>query len=333
MTHGRLGSTRRRPRRRAHSRLHRGAGGTDSAPGACPQRRTTRPLPPHPPARPQRGHPLHRPCPSGDRPARTGRVLPAAAGHHRGQPRGRDRHRPLLPGHRSPGGLLRDRELPPSGRAAHGHHLAQRRGFHGPGEDTDLPRHHQQPAPRRAGRRHRQVGAEGQPGGDQGHRSPAVHQGRDAEADAGRAGQACRDPRGRRATPVADPDGGGRQAVRRAARGGQPHCRDPQGRGPGPGHRRGVPGGAPQRPRSEVARLPVPPDAAPARPGAGQHLLGDPRRGHRRTGGGVPRLRRSAAAVAGHPGDLLGRQVRPGRRRCGAGGGSRRGGSRRRRQG
>ena len=36
-----------------------------------------------------------------------------------------------------------------------------------------LPRHHQQPAARRAGRGHRQVGAAGQPGGDQGHRPAA----------------------------------------------------------------------------------------------------------------------------------------------------------------
>ena len=35
-----------------------------------------------------------------DRPARAGRQLPAAAGHHRGQPRRQHRHRHLLPGHR-----------------------------------------------------------------------------------------------------------------------------------------------------------------------------------------------------------------------------------------
>ena len=44
-----------------------------------------------------------------DRPARAGRLVPAAAGDHRGQPRRPDRHGHLLPGHRPEGGDLRDR--------------------------------------------------------------------------------------------------------------------------------------------------------------------------------------------------------------------------------
>ena len=44
-----------------------------------------------------------------DRHARAGRVLPAAAGDHRGQPRRLDRHRRLLPGHRRARRDLRDR--------------------------------------------------------------------------------------------------------------------------------------------------------------------------------------------------------------------------------
>ena len=39
----------------------------------------------------------------------------------------------------------------------------------------------------RARRGHRQVGASGEPGGDQGHRPAEEHQGRDGEADARRA--------------------------------------------------------------------------------------------------------------------------------------------------
>lgn len=52
--------------------------------------------------------------------------------------------------------------------------------------------------------------------------------------------------------------------------------------------------------------------------GAGEHLLGDPQRGHLRAPGGVARLQRGAAPVSGHPRDVLGGQgSRPGRpRRC-----------------
>ena len=55
-----------------------------------------------------------------------------------------------------------------------GHHTAQCRRVDGPGAHTHLPRHHQQPTQRRAGRGHRQVGAAGQPGRDQGHRPAAI---------------------------------------------------------------------------------------------------------------------------------------------------------------
>ena len=152
-------------------------------------------------------------------------------------------------------------------RAAHRHDAAQRRRLHGPGEDAHLPRHHQQPAARRAGRRHRQVGAAGQPGGDQGDRPAEDHQGRDGEADARRTRQARRHPQRRRSAPVADPHRRGRQAGRRAAGRRQPGRSDPQGRGPVPRDRPGLPGRAPQRPGPETARLPVPADAAQARAG------------------------------------------------------------------
>ena len=46
-----------------------------------------------------------------------------------------------------------------------------------------------------------------------------------------------------------------------------------------PQHRPGLRRGAPQRPRPEGAGLPVPADAAGARPRRGQHVLGDPERG------------------------------------------------------
>ena len=60
----------------------------------------------------------------------------------------------------------------------------------------------------------------------------------------------------------------------------------------GAGHLRGLPGRARQRPRSQAARLPVPADAAAARAGRGQHVLGHPERGHVRAAVGGERLRR-----------------------------------------
>ncbi len=48
-----------------------------------------------------------------------------------------------------------------------------------------------------------------------------------------------------------------------------------------------------RRPRSQAARLPVPADPAAARPGPGQHGLGDPERGHRRAQGARRRVQRA----------------------------------------
>ena len=76
-----------------------------------------------------------------------------------------------------------------------------------------------------------------------------------------------------------DPHRRGRQAGRHPARRGGPGGRDPAGRGPGPQHRPGLHRRAPQRPGPEGAGLPVPADAAGARPRPGQHVLGDPERG------------------------------------------------------
>ena len=94
----------------------------------------------------------------------------------------------------------------------------------------------------------------------------------------------------------------------------------------GAGHRRGLPGRARQRPRSQAARLPVPADAAATRARRRQHVLGHPQRGHVRAAVGGQCLRRrvtrgprrspSQARGAGlavrHP---LSRPER-GRRRC-----------------
>ena len=151
--------------------------------------------------------PVHRPHAADDRPARAGRLVPAAAGDHRGQPRGQHRLRHLLPGHRREGRDLRDRELHPGDRAAHGHHAPQRDRRPGAREDAHLARRDQRPAARRARRRDRQVGHPRQPRRAEGDRPAGLDPGLDGEADARRPRQAGHDPAG-----------GGRAAVRRSSR-------------------------------------------------------------------------------------------------------------------
>ena len=82
--------------------------------------------------------PVRRPRQAADRPARAGRLVPAAAGDHRGQPRRRHRHRHLLHGHRPEGRDLRGRQPAAGDRAAHGHHAAQRDRRHDARGDADL---------------------------------------------------------------------------------------------------------------------------------------------------------------------------------------------------
>ena len=67
------------------------------------------------------------------------------------------------------------------------------------------------------------------------------------------------------------------------------------------GHRPGLPGRAPQRPRPQAARLPVPADAAAARPGPGQHVLGHPERGHLGAVGHRAGLRSAGGAASTPP--------------------------------
>ena len=135
--------------------------------------RAARPLLAHPRGR----HPLpgavRRQGARQRRPARAGRLLPAAAGDHLRQPRRQHRHGHLLLGHRRQVGRLRDRQLHPGHRAAHGHHPAQRHRLARPRADADQPRPDQRPAARRPRRGHRQVGHPRQPRRAQGHRPAA----------------------------------------------------------------------------------------------------------------------------------------------------------------
>ena len=120
--------------------------GADRPAGARRHRRALRQVQGDPARRPQHRDAVHRQGALPDRPARAGRVVPAAAGDHRGQPGRLDRHRHLLPGDRPGRGDLRDRQLHPGRRAAHHDHAAQHRRWHGPRADADQPRRDQQPA-------------------------------------------------------------------------------------------------------------------------------------------------------------------------------------------
>ena len=193
-------------------------GDPDHPAGARRDRRAARPLHPH--ARPGAGarHPVRRPREAADRPARAGRLLPAAAGDHRGQPRGRDRHRHLLHDHRPQGGHLRGRQPAAGDRAAHGHDAAQRDRRPDARGDADLARQHQLAAARRARRGDRQVGHPRQPRRAQVGRAAAHRPGGDGEADARRARPARHDPHRRGRQAVADPHRRGREAVGGAAR-------------------------------------------------------------------------------------------------------------------
>src|SRR6266540_3119556 len=80
-----------------------GAGGNDQEPGPGPagpvlRDRAAGQVPQRAQPGPQLRGAVLRQRPVQDRPARTGGVLPAAAGDHRGQPDGEHRHRDLLPG-------------------------------------------------------------------------------------------------------------------------------------------------------------------------------------------------------------------------------------------
>ena len=134
-----------------------------------------------------------------DRSPRAGRVLRSATGDHRGQPRRQHRHGHLLPGHRSEGRHVRDRELHPGNRAADRDDAAKRDRRHGAREDADLARRHQRAAARRARRGDRQVGHPSEPRRVEGDRPAGDDQRHDGEADARRARQARGDPRTPRA--------------------------------------------------------------------------------------------------------------------------------------
>ncbi len=183
--------------------------------GARRRRRASRPLQPHARARPHDRRAVHRQGQAADRPARAGHRVPAPAGHHRGQPRRPDRHRPLLHDHRAEVGHLRGRQPAPGDRAADRHHAAQRDRRPLAGGRAHQPRQHQLAAARRARRGDRPLGDPHQPRRAEVDRSAWRDPGGDGEADARRARPPRRDPHRRGRQAVADPHRGGRQAGRR----------------------------------------------------------------------------------------------------------------------
>ncbi len=192
----------------------------DHPAGLRGNRRATGPVPQDARAGPEPARAVHRPTAAARRHARAGRLVPAAAGHHRRQPRRLDRHRRVLPGERRAGRDLRDRQLPRRRRAAHHDHASQRRRRTEPRRGAHQPRQHQRPAARRARRIHRQVGHPRRTRRAQGDRPAPLHPGLDGEADARRARSSRADPHGRGHQAGGDPPGGG------LAPGG-----DPRGRG------------------------------------------------------------------------------------------------------
>ena len=209
------------------------------------------------------------------------------------------RHRAVLPGHRPAGGRrTRSRTTSRRSSSSPSPRCATSIGSHGPGADADLPRQINS----------RLRGVLDEATGKWGIRvnrveikaidPPKTHQGRDGEADARRAGQARRDPDAEGSAAVQDPHRRRRQAERDPDRRGRPAGRDPRGPKARPGPSTGLPGRPPQRPRPEAAGLPVPADAAAARQGRGQHVLGDPQRGHLRAPGRLQGLHRGPAPSA-----------------------------------
>ena len=273
------GRRRDRPHHRLRPRAHR-PGADDSHRPAGPRRcgRALRPLLAHALAGAHAGRPLHRPHSVDHRPARAGRLVPAAAGDHRGQPRRQHRLGHLLPGHRREGRDLRDRELHPGDRAAHRHDAPQRDRRAGAREDAHLARRDQRPAARRARRGDRQVGHPRQPRRAEGHRPAGLDPGLDGEADARRPGEAGHDPPGGGRAAVADPPGRGPEAVGDPpGRGREAGCR-PACRGSGEGDRDRLRGDPRGQARRRAARVPVPPDAPADRAGRVEQGLDHPER-------------------------------------------------------
>ncbi|CAA9489986.1 MAG: Protein QmcA (possibly involved in integral membrane quality control), partial [uncultured Solirubrobacteraceae bacterium] len=250
----------------------------DRPAGARGDRRAPRALQPHAAARAHADHPVRRPRQAADRPPRAGRLVPTAARHHRGQPRGRDRHGHLLPDHRLEVRHLRGGQPAAGDRAAHRHHAAQRDRRPHAGGDPDEPRPDQLPAARRPRRGDRQVGDPRQPGRAQVGRAAPDGAGDDGEADARRARAPRGDPHRGGRQAVGDPQRRGREAVRRAQGGGRAHRGDPPRRGRGQGDRDGLPGDPRRRARPGAPLLPVPPDAARARQGRREQGLRHPER-------------------------------------------------------
>ena len=147
----------------------------------------------------------------------TGRLVPAAAGDHRGQPGGQHRHGHLLPGDRSQGRHLRDRRT--TSRAIEQLTVTTLRNVIGGMtlEDTLTSRdkisaalrHVLDEATGKWGIRVNRVELKAVD-------PPGLDPGGDGEADARRARPARRDPHGGGRQAVADPDRRGREAVARS---------------------------------------------------------------------------------------------------------------------
>ena len=233
-----------------------------------------------------------------DRPARAGRLVPAAAGDHRGQRHRPHRLGPLLHDHRSQGRDLRGRQPAAGDRAAHRDDAAKRDRRHDAGGDAHLPRPDQRRAARRARRGDRPWGIRvnrveiksiDPPGSIQEAMEKQMRAERDRRA-------AILNAEGVKQSQILTAEG--EKTVRRAARRGRQGGGDPARRGRGEGDRDGVRGHPRRQARPGAALLPVPADAAAAARGDRRTRSSSSRASSRRRSGTSASARRASKSGA-----------------------------------
>ena len=221
--------------------------------------------------RPDTRRSVRRPDPRHDRPARAGRLLPAAAGDHRGQPRREHRHGHLLPGDRSEGGDVRDRELHPGDRAAHGHNAPQRDRGDCAGEDAHLARSSMRSCASCSTRRPASGGSASARRAEGGRPAASIQDSMEKQMRADREKRATILAAEDKQASILTAEGEKPAAILRAE--GERRVDDPRGRRAGEGDRHRLQGDPRGQAGPAAARVRVPPDAPADRAGRGEQGL------------------------------------------------------------